>query len=161
MDQILAAHKVEVAEVLTGDLKNFSEAELMYRIDDEAEVASKLGFTFKFAKSNKSAGKGGIYFWSNLRDAVKYAYEGKASIIFMVSRPKPATSHRVSWTFDYMRSRMDQPVEEDIFLDGVSTYTWNRRQDCRDEFVKSGLVGDVFKPELLVKLQFKEVRVDT
>jgi hypothetical protein len=154
METFLASHNLQVAAVLRGDLRNVYEKDIMYRIDDENEVVSNLGFKFKAARSTKSAGEGGIYFWTNIEDALKYAHKGEASIIFLVSRPNPMTSNRVAWTYEYMRSRVNMPVIKDIFLDGVS-YRWKNKRDYRHEFVKAGNVGDIFRPEILIKLTFK------
>ena len=161
MERFLAFHNLQVAAVLRGDTQNIFEEDIMFRIDNENEVDSDVGFKFKAARSTKSAGEGGIYFWTNIRDALKYAHEGSASVIFLVSRPNPVTANRVAWTYDYMRSRINVPVVEDIFLDGVSTYRWKNRRDYRDEFVRAGFVGDIFRPATLVKLTFKVEKEDS
>ncbi len=100
-------------------------------------------------------------FGTKITDALKYAHEGKASVIFLVSQPNPVTANRVAWTYDYMRSRINVPIVKDIFLDGVWTYRWKNRRACHDEFVRAICVGDVFRPDTLVKLTFKVEKEDS
>lgn len=157
---LLEQHDMEMVQTISGDFKELSDDAVMFRVDPDVvqDVVKNKGFEHLPARSSKSAGIGGIYFWPHLGDAVKYATADHSNFFFMVARPT-SPCEVIHFSRDFLLKRRQHVVVSDTYLHGVHTYIVDGQPDPRDEYVKAGIDGDIFLPTALAIIRKKKYDV--